>query len=75
MWEQEEQEALLVNSVLMVKATTVLQSNVLLTDLSKQACDHSVSKDATDLYRHRYSFVALCVFVHAHVITQEHHET
>ena len=72
---REEQEALLVNSVLMAKATTGLQSNALLTDLSKQACDLSLYKDATDRYMCFFSsssIVALCMFVYSCLTVQEH---
>ncbi len=63
---RKEQEALLVNYILMVKATTGLQSNVLLTDLSKQACDLSVSRDATDLHMHFCSPLLHCVCLCMH---------
>lgn len=67
LWKQEEQEALLVNSVLMVKATTGLQSKVLLTDLSKQAGDLSVSKDATELSMHFFIPLLHCVWLCMHM--------
>ena len=57
---RKEQEDLFVNSVLMVKATTELQSNVLLTDLSKQACDLSLSKDTIQQISICISLFLLC---------------
>lgn len=66
---REEQEALLVNSVVMAKATTGLQSSALLTDLSKQACDLSLYKDATDRYMCFFLLLLLwhCVCLCIHV--------